>query len=163
MKLSLVHRPSAPASASPYRLVDDQGQEIAWANDFLDAQRIRQLSLRSLRAYGYDLLHLARWWHIIRPRPCSRWMNRLCSTMSAINSMKSQNRLPKPSTIGWAHSALCIASIPDVRCPQASPSSSVPIGPDRRLVIGARPKTISKRQVFAGARRLPLVGDLPHS
>jgi hypothetical protein len=43
-------------------LADEQGKEIAWANDFLDAQRIRQLSLRSLRAYGYDLLHFARWW-----------------------------------------------------------------------------------------------------
>ena len=42
MKLSLLHRPAAPASASPYRLVDHQGHEIAWANDFLDAQRIRQ-------------------------------------------------------------------------------------------------------------------------
>lgn len=61
MKLSLLHRSAAPASASPYRLSDDQGQEITWANDFLDAQRIRQLSLRSLRAYGYDLLHFARW------------------------------------------------------------------------------------------------------
>lgn len=61
MNLSLVHRPAVPASASPYRLVDHQGHEIAWANDFLDAQRIRQLSLRSLRAYGYDLLHFARW------------------------------------------------------------------------------------------------------
>ncbi len=61
MKLTLVHRPSVPASASPYRLQDEQGQEIAWANTFLDAQRIRQLSIRSLRAYGYDLLHFARW------------------------------------------------------------------------------------------------------
>lgn len=62
MKLSLRYQPAAPASASPYRLVDDQEQEISWANDFLDTQRIRQLSLRSLRAYGYDLLHFARWW-----------------------------------------------------------------------------------------------------
>jgi Phage integrase, N-terminal SAM-like domain len=61
MKLSLLHQPTAPASASPYRLVDDLGHEITWANDFLDTQRIRQLSLRSLRAYGYDLLHFARW------------------------------------------------------------------------------------------------------
>src|SRR5229473_3123901 len=61
MKLSLVHRPALPASASPYRLVDHQEHEITWANDFLDAQCIRQLSLRSLRAYGYDLLHFARW------------------------------------------------------------------------------------------------------
>jgi integrase/recombinase XerD len=61
MKLSLIHQTIAPASASPYRLVDHHGQEITWANDFLDAQRMRQLSLRSLRAYAYDLLHFARW------------------------------------------------------------------------------------------------------
>ena len=68
MKLSLHYQPAAPASASPYRLVDDQQQEIAWVNNFLDAQRIRQLSLRSLRAYGYDLLHFARWWLHDPPR-----------------------------------------------------------------------------------------------
>jgi integrase/recombinase XerD len=61
MNLSLVHQPSAVASASPYRLLDAQGQEVTWANAFLDAQRVRQLSLRSLRAYAYDLLHFARW------------------------------------------------------------------------------------------------------
>jgi len=38
-----------------------QRNDLTWLNDFLDAQRIRQLSLRSLRAYGYDLLHFARW------------------------------------------------------------------------------------------------------
>jgi len=32
-----------------------------WANDFLDAQYIRGLSLCSLRAYAYDLLNLAHW------------------------------------------------------------------------------------------------------
>ena len=37
MKLFLRYQPAIPASASPYRLVDDQEQEIAWANDFLDA------------------------------------------------------------------------------------------------------------------------------
>jgi hypothetical protein len=62
MKLFLVHRPTVLASVSPYRLLDEQGQEIAWANAFLDGQHIRQLSLRSLRAYAYDLLHFARWW-----------------------------------------------------------------------------------------------------
>jgi site-specific recombinase XerD len=61
MKLSLRHQPTAPASASPYRLIDHLGHELTWANDFLDTQRLRQLSLRSLRAYGYDLLHFARW------------------------------------------------------------------------------------------------------
>ena len=62
MKLFLVYRPTVLASVSPYRLLEEHGQEIAWANAFLDAQRIRQLSLRSLRAYAFDLLHFARWW-----------------------------------------------------------------------------------------------------
>jgi site-specific recombinase XerD len=61
MKLRIDYRPSLRASASPYRLLDEQDREIAWANDFLDAQRLRQLSPRSLRAYAYDLLHFARW------------------------------------------------------------------------------------------------------
>jgi site-specific recombinase XerD len=56
----LVHH-CLPASASPYRLVDDCGREVTWVNQFLDAQKLRQLSLRSLRVYAYDLLHLARW------------------------------------------------------------------------------------------------------
>ena len=56
----LVHN-FLPASASPYRLVDDRGCEVTWVNQFLDAQKLRQLSLRSLRIYAYDLLHLARW------------------------------------------------------------------------------------------------------
>jgi hypothetical protein len=66
MKLTLVYQPSAPASASPYRLLNEKGVGIAWANDFLDAQHIRQLSPRSIRAYAYDLLHFARWWHPAR-------------------------------------------------------------------------------------------------
>lgn len=57
MNLSVAYRPSGPGSASPYRVLDERGQEIAWANSFLDAQHIRQLSVRSLRAYAYDLLH----------------------------------------------------------------------------------------------------------
>jgi len=61
MSVRLLVKSSAPASASPYRLVDDRNREIAWANEFLDAQKLRQLSPRSLRAYAYDLLHLARW------------------------------------------------------------------------------------------------------
>jgi integrase/recombinase XerD len=57
---------SVPASASPYRLLDNRGREVLWANAFLDAQRLRQLSLRSLRAYAFDLLHAARWFQAKR-------------------------------------------------------------------------------------------------
>ena len=61
MKLAVIYQPSLPASASPYRLRDEKGRELDWGNAFLDAQRLRQLSLRSLRAYAYDdLLDFAR-------------------------------------------------------------------------------------------------------
>jgi integrase/recombinase XerD len=61
MKLSVVYQPAVPASTSPYRVCDNQEKELEWANAFLDSQRLRQLSPRSLRIYAYDLLHFARW------------------------------------------------------------------------------------------------------
>jgi integrase/recombinase XerD len=53
---------SMPVGASPYRLLDANDQEVALINDFLDAQWIRGLSPRTLRAYGFDLLNFANWW-----------------------------------------------------------------------------------------------------
>jgi integrase/recombinase XerD len=61
MKFSVVYQPSVRASASPYRLVDEQAREVAWANDFLDTKHLLQRSPRSLRAYAFGLLHFARW------------------------------------------------------------------------------------------------------
>ncbi len=61
MKLSVVYQPSVPASTSLYRVRDKKGRELNWANAFLDGQRLRQLSPRSLRSYAYDLLDFARW------------------------------------------------------------------------------------------------------
>jgi hypothetical protein len=52
MTLRLILRNSSPPSVSPYRLLDEQDRKLAWANAFLDAQRVRQLSLLFLRAYG---------------------------------------------------------------------------------------------------------------
>lgn len=69
MKLFVSHQPSLPPSASPYRLRDEKAQEVVWANAFLDAQRIRQLSPRSLRTYAFDLLHFARWSMAAPPHP----------------------------------------------------------------------------------------------
>jgi site-specific recombinase XerD len=93
MSLSLVHEPSAPASASPYRLRDAQGHEIAWVNAFLDAQRIRQLSPRSLRAYAYDLLHFARWWFGQPVQPLSE-----ITESTLLEYVRHQlDREPKPS------------------------------------------------------------------
>ena len=96
MKLTLLHRPSIPASASPYRLQDELGQELVWANAFLDAQRIRQLSLRSLRAYGYDLLHFARWFHD-PPRPLSEISQ--STLLDYVRHQLDQHPKPTPQTV----------------------------------------------------------------
>ena len=61
MNLSVVYQPAVSASTSAYRVRDNQGGELDWANAFLDGQRLRQLSPRSLRIYAYDLLDFARW------------------------------------------------------------------------------------------------------
>ena len=96
MKLTLVERPLVPPSASPYRLLDERGQEVAWANTFLDAQRIRQLSLRSLRAYAYDLLHFARWFQD-PPRPLSQISQ--STLLDYVRHQLDQQPQPTPQTV----------------------------------------------------------------
>jgi hypothetical protein len=51
MRFLLQHRSDVAASASPYRVADEAGQEIAWANRFLDMQRVRGLNEFSLRVF----------------------------------------------------------------------------------------------------------------
>jgi site-specific recombinase XerD len=98
MKLFLVYRPTVLASVSPYRLLEEHGQEIAWANAFLDAQRIRQLSLRSLRAYAFDLLHFARWWS---QRPLPLPLSEIDETclLDYVRSQLDQEPPPAPATV----------------------------------------------------------------
>jgi hypothetical protein len=96
MTLRLVVQNSSPACASPYRLLDDQDRELTWANDFLDAQSIRQLSPRSLRAYAYDLLHFARWLQPTR-RPLAK-LNQAC-LLDYVRGQLDHEPNPTPSTI----------------------------------------------------------------
>ena len=98
MKLFLVHRPTVLASVSPFRLLDEQGQEIGWANAFLDGQHIRQLSLRSLRAYAYDLLHFARWWsEPALPLPLSEITE--STLLDYVRHQLDQEPKPTPQTV----------------------------------------------------------------
>jgi integrase/recombinase XerD len=93
MKLALVR---LPATACPYRLLDDAHHEIAWANDFLDAQHLRQLSPRSLRAYAYDLLHFARWFQG-RPQTLSEITE--STLLDYVRHQLSQRPQPTPQTV----------------------------------------------------------------
>jgi site-specific recombinase XerD len=58
----VIHHPRLPASQAPFRIVDETGRELEWANRFLDAQRVRGLAELTLRAYSLTLLHFVRWW-----------------------------------------------------------------------------------------------------
>lgn len=67
MTFRLLYQASAPAGISPYRIYDAGDHEIGWLNRFLDAQHLRNLSPRSVRSYGYDLLNFLRWWQPRKP------------------------------------------------------------------------------------------------
>jgi len=62
MTFRTVHRTDLAAGSSPFRVVDEQGRELEWANRFLDMQCVRGLAPLSLRAYAIRLLHFVRWW-----------------------------------------------------------------------------------------------------
>jgi site-specific recombinase XerD len=47
---------------SPFRVVEQSGQEVAWVNRYLDQQRVRGVADTTLRSYAHDLLHFLRWW-----------------------------------------------------------------------------------------------------
>jgi site-specific recombinase XerD len=85
-----------PASASPYRLLDHHDHEVRWANQFLDVQKLRQLSLRSLRVYAYDLLHLARWCKNTR-HPLGKLNQSLL--LEYVRDQLKQQPSPTPQTI----------------------------------------------------------------
>ena len=62
MTLRAILRTDLPASRSPFRIVDDGGRELEWANKFLDAQCVRGLAGLTLRSYANTILHFVRWW-----------------------------------------------------------------------------------------------------
>jgi site-specific recombinase XerD len=97
MPLSVSHQPSLPPSASPYRLLDASGQEVLWANAFLDAQRLRQLSLRSLRTYAFDLLHFARWSSAAPPHPLAELTQ--SALQEYVRHQVDQSSPPSPQTV----------------------------------------------------------------
>ena len=96
MKLSVVYQPSLPTSTSPYRLRDEDGRELEWANAFLDAQRLRQLSPRSVRLYAYVLLNFARWFGP-QHRPLAAITE--STIVDYVRHQLEQNPKPTPQTV----------------------------------------------------------------
>ena len=96
MNLSVVYQPAVPASTSPYRVRDQEGQELNWANAFLDAQRLRQLSPRSVRIYAYDLLDFARWFEP-QHRPLAEITE--STLVDYVRHQLEQDPRPSPGTV----------------------------------------------------------------
>lgn len=101
MKLSVAYLPSIRHSASPYRLLDEHGHEVVWANDFLDAKHLLQRSARSLRTYAFDLLHFARWAQPPAPGQPPRQLGELNESIlrDYLRSQLEQQPCPAPQTI----------------------------------------------------------------
>ena len=98
MKFLLEHRGDMAASASPYRIVDELGREVEWANRFLDHQRIRGLQDLSLRFYGSLLLHFIRWWNGQPGVDVMRFIPQQFTESTLIDYVRAQREEPrKPS------------------------------------------------------------------
>jgi len=62
MTFRVVGSAGLPASSSPFRIADETGRELEWANRFLDMQCVRGLAPLTLRCYAGTILHFVRWW-----------------------------------------------------------------------------------------------------
>jgi integrase/recombinase XerD len=142
MKLQLLYQRTSPPGLSPYRLIDQRKREIPWLNEFLDAQRARGLSLRSVRAYAYDLLHFARWWLPHPPRPFAQIDE--STLLDYLRYQRDHHPEPAPQTLYHRLSVLrCLyrfhygREIPrrDGSPPTSSPRSPFGYGGPRRSAI----------------------------
>lgn len=97
MTFRLVYESASPAGGSPFRIQDSDGKGIDWLNGFLDAQHLRNLSPRSIRSYGYDLLNFLRWWQPRKPRALSRLDQSLL--LDYVRSQLESTPQPTPQTI----------------------------------------------------------------
>jgi site-specific recombinase XerD len=157
--LRLVFRDSSRAGVSAYRLLNSKGREINWVNEFLDCQHLRGLSPRSLRAYGYDLLHFARWW----TRADLAKLNE-ASLLDYVRYQLEQNPKPTPQTINHRLTVLrCVYRFYHQReIPSAarylkhtySTRSPLGYGRARRAVAGFRVKQPSRVVVPLSAQQV---------
>src|SRR5260370_15016525 len=61
MTFRVVQPPGRGKGHSPFRIVNENGREVAWVNRFLDQEHIRSVAHSTLRSYAHDLIHFLRW------------------------------------------------------------------------------------------------------
>ncbi len=179
MKLSVVYQPAMPASTSPYRVCDEKGGEIEWANAFLDGQRLRQLSPRSLRIYAYDLLDFARWFepqhhslaeiteftlveyvrHQLEqdPKPSPQTVNHRLGTVRCCYRFHTGQEIPA----GQVHFQRCYTKRSPLGYgrPRTAVARGLRLKQDRRVIVPLSAEEVAKFwQSFRTYRDLALVG-----
>ena len=100
MTFRVIHQSALPASQSPFRVVDEQGHDLEWANRFLDMQCIRGLAPLSLRGYANLLLHFVRWWSRQSGVDVTRFSAGHFTEATLVDYVRDQvNEQPKPSAV----------------------------------------------------------------
>jgi site-specific recombinase XerD len=86
-----------PASSSPFRIADETGQELEWANRFLDVQCVRGIAPLTLRSYANTILHFVRWWSRQRGVDITRFSADQFTESTLIDYVRDQvDEQPRP-------------------------------------------------------------------
>jgi integrase/recombinase XerC len=86
-----------PASHSPFRIADETGGELEWANRFLDAQCVRGIAPLTLRSYANTILHFVRWWSRRSGIDVTRFDADQFTESTLVDYVRDQrNELPQP-------------------------------------------------------------------
>lgn len=106
---------------SPFRVVEDNGREVAWINRFLDRHRVRSIADSTLRSYAHDLLHFLRWW--VGVNPATAITDKALTESALLDYIRFQtNQQPQPAAasinrrVGIAERALRL-EFPDAQMP----------------------------------------------
>jgi site-specific recombinase XerD len=98
VKFRTEHRSDVAGSCSPFRIVDERGRELEWANRFLDLHQVRGLQPPTLRAYAHSLLHFVRWWSRQPGVDVTRLEAQQFTEATLLDYVRDQlNEHPKPS------------------------------------------------------------------
>jgi site-specific recombinase XerD len=97
MTFRVVTKPDVSAGSSSWRVVDEQGRELEWANRFLDMQCVRGLAPLTLRYYAGTILHFVRWWSCQPGAEVTRFTLDQFNEATLVDYVRAQlGELPKP-------------------------------------------------------------------
>jgi integrase len=100
MTFYTVHLTDIAAGSSPFRIVDERGRELEWANRFLDLQHVRGLAALSLRAYANNILHFVRWWSARPGVDVTRFTAGQFTEATLVDYVRDQlNQKPQPGPL----------------------------------------------------------------